>query len=283
MGCRALKYLLGGLGSEPKRAQPPAGTDVPVGDRRWVGRSMEAAALGRFVAAGILPGLRSANGIGRFSGWRYDLPADWVAYFYFAVGAAQIFWVMAGVLGRKADEIAGLSRDDVGTAFRWRTAGLLVAAFGLVGALPWIVQGIAAPRERGPNALGAHGETGWIAGCPSPGSQAGRYPDVYCRASGDASDRPSALPALLHTGRRTGIGDPWPAYAPREFPRLGFVLLNQSRHDAVMPLRQVGHGFTQGADAIILGCQRQDYIEVRLILFPDSDLGLSEHAFREDV
>ncbi len=194
-----------------------------------------------------------------------------MAYFYFAVGAAQIFWVMAGVLGRKADEIAGLSRDDVGTAFRWRTAGLLVAAFGLVGALPWIVQGIAAPRyadqtlsalmekldgSRAVQALGLKpADIQTFTAEPQATLQIGRllYPRFFTRGDGLAS------------------AHPWPAYAPREFPRLGFVLLNQSRHDAVMPLRQVGHGFTQGADAIILGCQRQDYIEVRLILFPDSD------------
>ena len=38
-----------------------------------------------------------------------------------------------------------------------------------------------------------------------------------------------------------------------------------------MPLRQSPAVFSQAADAIILGCQQSDYVEVRLILFPDSD------------
>jgi hypothetical protein len=52
---------------------------------------------------------------------------------------------------------------------------------------------------------------------------------------------------------------------------MGFVLLNQTRHDALYPSRQMPVPFLHGADAILLGCQHEDYIEVRLILFPDLD------------
>jgi hypothetical protein len=55
---------------------------------------------------------------------------------------------------------------------------------------------------------------------------------------------------------------------------VGFLLLNQSRHDALIPVREAGSKFAQGADAIVLGCQRTDYMEVRLILFPDSDAAI---------
>jgi hypothetical protein len=61
--------------------------------------------------AGLAPlgfslGYSLANGIARFSGWRYDLPADWVAYFYFALGAAELLLLSAaraetGRLARK--------------------------------------------------------------------------------------------------------------------------------------------------------------------------------------
>jgi hypothetical protein len=57
------------------------------------------AAWKRWRWTGLLPlafnlGYAAANGIGRFSGWRYDLPADWIAYFYFGIGFAEIlFWL----------------------------------------------------------------------------------------------------------------------------------------------------------------------------------------------
>jgi len=52
---------------------------------RWVGLVPLAFSLGYSLA----------NGVGRFSGWRYDLPADWISYFYFGIGVAEILaqWV----------------------------------------------------------------------------------------------------------------------------------------------------------------------------------------------
>jgi hypothetical protein len=37
--------------------------------------------------------------------------------------------------------------------------------------------------------------------------------------------------------------------------------------DALFPTRQP-YDFPQGADTVLLGCQRQDYIEARLVAFP---------------
>jgi hypothetical protein len=63
---------------------------------------------------------------------------------------------------------------------------------------------------------------------------------------------------------------PWPAYAPRDFPRLGFVVINQNRKDEILPIRTNPNNFPSTSDAIILGCQRTDYIEARLVYFPDT-------------
>ncbi len=56
---------------------------------RWLGLAPLAFSLG----------YAFANGIGRFSGWRYDLPADWVSYFYFGIGIVEIFSLMALLFG----------------------------------------------------------------------------------------------------------------------------------------------------------------------------------------
>ena len=54
-----------------------------------------AAAWKRWRWLGLLPfafsmGYALATAVGRFSGWRYDLPADWIWYFYFAIGFAEL-------------------------------------------------------------------------------------------------------------------------------------------------------------------------------------------------
>ena len=68
------------------------------------------AAWKRLGWAGLAPlafalGYALANGIGRFSGWRYDLPADWVAYFYLGIGAAEILGAIALFLGAARDRV----------------------------------------------------------------------------------------------------------------------------------------------------------------------------------
>jgi hypothetical protein len=73
------------------------------------------AAWKRWRWTGLLPlafnlSYAAANGIGRFSGWRYDLPADWIAYFYFGIGFAEILFWLASVFGFRL-----LGADHTGT------------------------------------------------------------------------------------------------------------------------------------------------------------------------
>jgi hypothetical protein len=53
---------------------------------------------------------------------------------------------------------------------------------------------------------------------------------------------------------------------------LGFLLLNQSRHDVILPSRDIPREFAHGADAIVLGCRAGDYIEARLVVLENSDI-----------
>ena len=216
-------------------------------------------------------GYALANGIGRFSGWRYDLPADWVAYFYFGIGAAELLGVLALLFGAQRERVFAEPASPTTSQFGWMRIGIFVAGFALVGALPWIAEGLASPRyadqtlptlvERlsaSPAVRRINVDQAAIesfAANPQATLEIGRvlYPRYFSRGTGLAS------------------AHPWPAYAVRDFPRVGFLILTQSRQDALMPIRQAPAVFPQAADAIILGCQRADYLEVRLILFPDSD------------
>ena len=66
---------------------------------------------------GLLPlvfsvGYSIATAIGRFSGWRYDLPADWVWYFYFGIGFAELLFQAALVLGAEAEQVFRAERRE---------------------------------------------------------------------------------------------------------------------------------------------------------------------------
>jgi len=235
------------------------------------------AAWQRLRWAGLVPlafsiGYSLANGIGRFSGWRYDLPADWVWYFYFGIGAAEAFAVAALWFGALPERV--LPAPAEAGAHRLRIAPLLLGltALALLGGLPWMAEGLASPRYAGQtserllavlaasNALRQQGVTPSELMEFSQQSQAvlqiGRvlYPRFFVRDRGLSSS------------------NPWPAYMPRPFSRMGFVLLNQTRWEAVLPSRQMPLPFPHAADAIILGCRRQDYVEARLVFFPAEDV-----------
>jgi len=244
--------------------------------------------------AGLIPlafslGYSLANGIGRFSGWRYAFPADWISYFYFGIGMAEIFASAALWLGASPEKIfmpismpMDINHEGAKTRSRekrnlvansnWSQGLILAGVFALIGALSWMAKGIASPRYAGqtPASLSAilsaspavkkldvdQTQLAAFAAQPQAVLQIGRvlYPRFFTRDTGLAS------------------AHPWPSYAPRDFARMGFLFLNQKRSDALFQSKEIPD-FPQAADAIILGCQQTDYIDVRLILFPDSDSG----------
>ena len=78
----------------------------------------------------------------------------------------------------------------------------------------------------------------WVSTVDNPDRQ---FPG---RPTGNATDRARTLSAFF-SPRSDGLASahPWPSYAVRDFPRLGFLLLNQSRHEALMQLRQLPSAF----------------------------------------
>ena len=235
---------------------------------------------------GLLPlafsvGYSIATAIGRFSGWRYDLPADWVWYFYFGIGFAELLFQAASVFGAKEvirapEETAGLRErrrteaalaPDVRAGERGRPELIFFAIlFASLGALPWLIENIAPPRYADQTAADLEAKITSVANAPAmdqvsqfvsqPGTflQLGRvlYPRFFSKNDGLAS------------------ANPWPAYAAQDYPRIGFLLLNQTSVSVVFRTKKLAE-FPHAADAIILGCQRDGYVEARWVAFPQLD------------
>jgi hypothetical protein len=58
--------------------------------------------------------------------------------------------------------------------------------------------------------------------------------------------------------------NPWPSYAIRDFPRMGFLILNNNMSHVIFRTREIQQ-FLQGRDVVILGCQRKGYIEAYVV------------------
>jgi hypothetical protein len=234
------------------------------------------AAWKRWHWAGLVPlafnlGYAITNGVGRFSGWRYDFPADWIAYFYFGIGFAEILLWLAAVFGISASSTEQTEGSELPTKKRNLARQLfpLAAVFALIGAVPWIAEGISPPpRYR------------YLTSTEIQEKIAGLQSDIPVKEIREFASQPSAIALtgrLLYPryfGRNAGISSatPWPSYASRDFPRLGFLLLNQHALEVVFPIRGSTIGNVQAEDVLILGCEREGYIEARILAFSNADM-----------
>lgn len=225
---------------------------------------------------GLLPlafsiGYTLGTAVGRFSGWRYDFPADWISYFYFGFGFAELLIHFALPFRSKieATEIPVEQARSVSIPGNHvRNGAVLALIFVLIGASPWLIEKISSPRypEQSSDVLGA--SISMLSNAPArddietftlqPASfiQKGRllYPRFFSRTTGLSSSTPSS------------------AYAIRDYPRLGFLLLNENSTSAVFPTREIPGPVPHAADVIVLGCQRENYVDVRLIAIPELDV-----------
>jgi len=236
---------------------------------RWLGLTPLAFNLGYAIA----------NGVGRFSGWRYDFPADWIAYFYFGIGFVEtLMWLMHifgfqdlafhnWLLGQEQykDEIASTRSSGI---FFSRFIPIAVV-FSLIGAIPWIAENVN-PPPRYPN-LDPSDIQVQIAEL-QPGISIDEIKEFASQT--DAVTLTGRLLYPRYFGRGAGLtsSTPWPSYALRDFPRLGFKLLNRNALEVVFPIKGWTAGNVHGLDTLILGCERVGYVEARVLAFPNKDL-----------
>jgi len=217
-------------------------------------------------------GYALANGVSRFSSWRYNLPVDWAGYFYFAMGAVEILGGAASLFGLQILKTWAADRTErsiqnenagPGSAGVNRRAGsvlLIILAFGLAGAIPWLARGLAAPRyTASPSNL--------IAQLASRGLPAGEIQTFLAQPDAILLEGRLMYPRMYRREDGMVSANPWPAYRLRAYPRIGFIVLNNNQYNAIFPTRDL-LDFPHGSDAVVLACQREDYLEVRWIALP---------------
>jgi hypothetical protein len=233
---------------------------------RWLGLVPLAFSLGYAIA----------NGVGRFSGWRYDLPADWVSYFYFGIGLAEILSLLLLLFNARSESSLSSTFTDQPPVAKQSRAPLFVVAFisvfALVGGLPWLDKGLAAPRYEGQTPSILITKLSDSSGVQRLGVNRTQIEEFVSAPQATLKIGRVLYPRFFTRNQGLASTNPWPAYAPRDYPRLGFVFINQSLSNAVFPARVVPIPFPSAADAIVLGCQQTGYIEARLILFPDTGI-----------
>ncbi|MCB0103691.1 MAG: glycosyltransferase family 39 protein [Anaerolineales bacterium] len=212
-------------------------------------------------------GYALSNGIARFSSWRYNMPIDWVFYFYFALGIAELFGLFFLAFGKQADDLYPASpavqpETIVLRGMHWRQ---LLPLLGLIfiGASPWLMQGLAQPRFTStPDELAAKLEAN--------GHSHEEVANFLAQPNAFIAEGRLLFPRLYRKGDGLASANPWTAYKAQDFARIGFLLVNARRSDMIFPTRDMLE-FQQGADVVVLACSGDnDLTIVRLIQFEDA-------------
>jgi hypothetical protein len=232
-----------------------------------------ASAWKRLRWAGLLPlafniGYTLATAIGRFSGWRYDLPADWVPYFYFCLGVVELFIIFGALFGTNTEN-GNLNVEATKSNHPAVFSVSLLGVFILLSFLPWMAEGFSSPRY--PDQTSAVLQARLTEMDSVKQITTADEIETFISQSASALQIGRVLYPRFYPSHAGYSSPKWPAFVDRDYPRVGFLLLNQTLLNAVFPTRQSDAVIPQAADAILLGCQRDGYIEVRLAAFPASD------------
>jgi hypothetical protein len=202
-----------------------------------------------------------ANAFARTSGGRYIVPADWVVYFYYAIGLVEIIRFCISILGFHGNSFFESSvdyRPDVGNAkSNWGRAVLVISPFFLVVAMLPIIE-FASPGERPPETRDSLIEK----------LDANSFFEKSGLSRQEVDSFLASPDALLISGRglypryysyeegEPILPDQITPYTTREFPRLVFTLLLPNIDKPVLlPIDKSKLHFPDAAEVIVGGCQ----------------------------
>jgi hypothetical protein len=236
-----------------------------------------ATAYNHLKITGLIPlvvhlGYNLSNALSRISGWRFILPVQWVLVLYFCIGMGQILIWFIAFFGFSAEKLTSLflisssQNQPKSLESNYSSKPIIIwgLIFGLVGfSVPGIIQLIPRPFSKQNRAdliqeLFANSEWENI---PQEKNEFAKllsnnnlviekgmafYPRFYNAQDGEPS-------------RNTSI------YQFRDYPRLIFVLIGNTRREIMLPMSKSPQYFPNSSEITIVGRQIGDEFETLLV------------------
>ena len=229
-----------------------------------------------------------STSVGRYSGWRLLLPADWAIFIYFAIGLGQIiFWALTYITRKFT-----VSSDDIRRENTWQRisamppkgavsyqSGVALGIFLLgLGLVPILIERFVSPRYTD---ITKDDALAYFESFPD----AEQFMPVVERLLDDdravVFEGRALYPRFYESGRGEPGGD-WPAFLPRDYSRLGFVVVGPHQQNIVFPLDKSPAYFPHAADVVVLGCRAEDHISARLVVLTNEDEYTLLHLPKEE-
>ncbi len=231
-----------------------------------------AAAWRRNGYAGILPLAASlvyllSSALGRYSGWRFILPADWVFYFYFSLGIFELLW-MAGRGIKAPTHLKELPDSPELSPKREKPVIAVVLLIAIVIAAGFPAWSAAVIRDQIPPLQTS--EMLQIArGLPAEKLPQTLYNEINSCSVEMVYGR-MIYPRWFAAGDGLTSANPWPIYQRRNFDRLGFTLLNEQNVQVIIPLSASPPPLPGREEVIVIGrWSDEGWFRGELLVFPE--------------
>ena len=227
--------------------------------------------------AGLLPlfmcslylGITSAA---RYSGWRFALPGDWLWYFYFAMGLAELGWQTAAVLGFKRSDFLTTAQLDTGAQPVYPAAiAALTILFMILGAAPALIGELIPQQVSSHSSKENEAELKTLT-ADAPAEQQTLL-DLLAEPGKEVLNGRLIYPRYFEKNQGLASGHPWVSYRIRDFTRLGFVLLNEENHNIILPRETEPSFIPNAADVYVIGSsmEGQDFFLADAVIIPNTE------------
>ncbi|MBC8508596.1 MAG: hypothetical protein ISR58_03340 [Anaerolineales bacterium] len=230
-----------------------------------------------------------STSVGRYSGWRLILPADWVLFLYFAIGLGQVVLWLLFYLTRKnpssknSNQIENTWKQlsmvqSNGNLFFQQGIILGIILLGL-GFSPLLFERFVPPRYAEAQKNDVLVEVKLV-------SNVEQYLPSIEKLLDDERSVVFEGRALYPRFYKRGDGEPggdWPAFSPRDYSRLGFVVVGPHQHNIVFPLDESPAYFPHASDVIVIGCRAEDHISARVVVIMDDGEYTLAHLPTEEL
>ncbi|MBV6400363.1 MAG: hypothetical protein CNIPEHKO_00648 [Anaerolineales bacterium] len=200
-------------------------------------------------------GYNASVSVGRISGWRFILPADWITLVYFSIGLVQFSYIVWYVVTRSAQDVSASNESQTieKSSASWVNATTIAVVFLLIGSS--VTYGNRLFSNRYPEKTAPQLMSKYLVAAESL-DQSLTKDDLERFLQNDRAViayGQAIYPYYLKSDSGP-INHAWPAYKPRPYNRVVFYLVGSESSNVILPIPSPKFDFPDGAEVIVIGC-----------------------------
>ncbi len=203
-------------------------------------------------------GYNASVSVGRISGWRFILPADWITLVYFSIGLIQLSYIVWFVVTRSVQDVSVSNESQTveKTSVHWVAPALIAISFLLIGSA--VTYGNRLFSNRYPPQPAQQLLDEYLVDAESLGQPFTEVElDRFLQSENAVILNGQAIYPYYLKSDSGPVNHAWPAYKPRPYNRVVFYLVGAESSNVILPLPSHDFDFPDGAEVIVFGCANE--------------------------